>query len=295
VTAGRTTGLLALLVLVLAPATSRALSPLLPVVWSPAEPRPGDVLLVRIADAPDDLAVEWDGRSLPLFRLAGGAAALVGLDLETKPGRVAWRVSRPAADGGRTTVRAGSLRIHPRTFETEQLTLPSPQVDLDAETLARVKAERAELETALAGGVAERLWRGAFLTPVESTRPTGRFGARRIINGQPRSPHTGYDWGAPVGTPVVATNAGRVVLVAEHFFSGRLVVLDHGLGLYTHYYHLDATVVAVGERVARGQLIGRVGATGRVTGPHLHFAVSLGGARVDPLTLLGLAVPAESS
>jgi murein DD-endopeptidase MepM/ murein hydrolase activator NlpD len=129
---------------------------------------------------------------------------------------------------------------------------------------------------------------------VEGGRPTGGFGLRRVINGQPRSPHTGYDWAAPVGTPVLAANAGRVALVAEHFFAGRNIVLDHGLGLFTFYYHLDETRVGPGEPVAAGQVIGAVGATGRVTGPHLHFAVVLAGARVDPESLLALTVPPES-
>jgi murein DD-endopeptidase MepM/ murein hydrolase activator NlpD len=166
-------------------------------------------------------------------------------------------------------------------------------VDLDAPTLARVETERGHLKAALARGVAERLWRGPFRAPLEGGRPTGGFGLRRVINGQPRSPHTGYDWAAPAGTPVVAVNAGRVALVAEHFFAGRNVVLDHGLGLFTFYYHLAETRVAPDAPVAQGEVIGTVGATGRVTGAHLHFAVTLAGARVDPEALLALEVPAE--
>jgi murein DD-endopeptidase MepM/ murein hydrolase activator NlpD len=168
-------------------------------------------------------------------------------------------------------------------------------VDLDAPTLARVETERGELRTALAAGASERLWRGPFRVPVEGGQPTGGFGVRRLINGQPRSPHTGYDWAAPVGTPVVAANAGRTVLVTEHFFAGRNVVVDHGLGLFTLYYHLTETRVEPGESVAAGQVIGTVGATGRVTGPHLHFAVLLNGARVDPEALLRLVPPEERS
>jgi murein DD-endopeptidase MepM/ murein hydrolase activator NlpD len=116
------------------------------------------------------------------------------------------------------------------------------------------------------------------------------FGARRIINGQARSPHGGIDYSAPRGTPVVAANAGRVALVAEFFFPGRLVVLDHGLGLYTLYFHLDTASVTEGERLERGQTLGSVGATGRATGPHLHFGAQVGAARVDPATLLGLSL-----
>jgi len=136
----------------------------------------------------------------------------------------------------------------------------------------------------------ERLWRGKFTKPVGTPAPGTGFGARRIINGQARSPHGGIDYSAPRGTPVVAANAGRVALVAEFFFPGRLVVLDHGLGLYTLYFHLDTTSVAEGERVELGQTLGSVGATGRATGPHLHFGAQVGTARVDPTTLLGLSL-----
>jgi murein DD-endopeptidase MepM/ murein hydrolase activator NlpD len=186
------------------------------------------------------------------------------------------------------------VTVRPKTFVTQHLALPPHQVDLDAATLARVEREQAEFRGALADSVGERLWRGAFRMPVEGGVATGGFGLRRVINGQPRSPHAGYDWAAPTGTPVAAANAGRVALVAEHFFAGRLVVLDHGLGLFTYYFHLDGTTVSTGERVAKGQPIGAVGATGRVTGPHLHLGVSIAQARVDPESLLGLRPPPET-
>jgi murein DD-endopeptidase MepM/ murein hydrolase activator NlpD len=167
-------------------------------------------------------------------------------------------------------------------------------VDLDAATLARVQAERAEFQAALADGVVDRLWRGPFRAPVQGGQPTGGFGLRRVINGQPRNPHAGFDWAAPVGTPVTAAGAGRVALVAEHFFAGRLVVVDHGVSLFTLYFHLDETRVAAGTRVGGGDVVGTVGVTGRVTGPHLHFGVILDGARVDPQSLLALRSPDRS-
>lgn len=261
---------------------------------TPERPRPGDVVLVRVHGAPPDLGGEWNGRSLPLFPVGGGVAAVVGVDLETPAGPLRWRLFRPMANGGQLVVGAGTVTIRPRQFETQHLTLPPGQVDLDAPTLARVKAEQAEMAATLAGGLAERLWQGPFAKPVEGGMATGGFGLRRVINKQPRSPHAGYDWAAPRGTPVLAANAGRVALVAEHFFPGRLVVLDHGLGLYTLYFHLDEARVTAGERIDRGQPIGTVGATGRTTGPHLHFGVTIGGARVDPLALLGLVPPDPS-
>jgi len=237
---------------------------------------------------------EWDGRSLALFPTAHGIAALVGIDLDVRPGPIAWRVTRPSAAKNGGALAAGAVAVRARTFPTQPLTLPKGMVDLDAPTLARVETEREELKAALGAGAAERLWRGPFRIPVDGGQPTGGFGLRRVLNGQPRSPHTGYDWAAPAGTPVLASNAGRVALVAEHFFAGRNVILDHGLGLFTLYFHLTEARVARGEPVTGGQVIGTVGATGRVTGAHLHFAVLLNGARVDPEALLRLAPPEES-
>jgi murein DD-endopeptidase MepM/ murein hydrolase activator NlpD len=262
---------------------------------TPSSPQPGDVLLLHVTGAPPDLRVEWDGRPVAPFTSGSGWAALVGIDLDVRPGLVGWRVTRPSVAKNGGALAAGAVTVRPRTFPTQQLTLPKAMVDLDAPTLARVETERGELRAALADGARERLWRGPFRLPVEGGQATGGFGLRRVINGQPRSPHAGYDWAAPIGTSVLATNAGRVALVTEHFFAGRNVVLDHGLGLFTLYYHLAETRVASGEPVAPGQVIGTVGATGRVTGPHLHFAVLLGGARVDPEALLALAVSAEGT
>ena len=260
----------------------------------PSSPQPGDVVLLEIGGAPPDVRAEWDGRPLALFPTAHGVAALVGIDLDVRPGPIAWRVTRPSAAKNGGALAAGAVTVRARTFPTQPLTLPKGMVDLDAPTLARVETEREELKAALGAGAAERLWRGPFRIPVDGGQPTGGFGLRRVLNGQPRSPHTGYDWAAPAGTPVLASNAGRVALVAEHFFAGRNVILDHGLGLFTLYFHLTEARVARGELVTGGQVIGTVGATGRVTGAHLHFAVLLNGARVDPEALLRLAPPEES-
>jgi murein DD-endopeptidase MepM/ murein hydrolase activator NlpD len=261
---------------------------------APVRPQPGDVVLFQVTGAPPDVRAEWDGRPVSLFPNGSRWVALIGIDLDTRPGSIGWRVTRPSVAKNGGALAAGAVTVRSRTFPTQPLTLPKGMVDLDAATLARVETERGELKAALADSAGERLWRGPFRTPVEGGRPTGGFGLRRVINGQPRSPHTGYDWAAPVGTPVLAANVGRVALVAEHFFAGRNIVLDHGLGLFTFYYHLDETRVGAGEPVAAGQVIGAVGATGRVTGPHLHFAVVLAGARVDPESLLALTVPSES-
>ena len=119
---------------------------------------------------------------------------------------------------------------------------------------------------------------------------TGAFGRRRLINGQPRRPHSGEDIRAPMGTEVHAANGGIVRLSDDLFFSGTSIILDHGLGVYTMYFHLSSAAVKTGERVERGQVIGAVGATGRATGPHLHWGLRVGGARVNPMTITRLAL-----
>jgi murein DD-endopeptidase MepM/ murein hydrolase activator NlpD len=182
----------------------------------------------------------------------------------------------------------GKVKILPRDFPVQRLTLPEALVDLDPETERRALSESERLRTLYRTITPQRLWRGAFTRPVGGTEPGTGFGARRIINGKPRMPHGGIDYAAPAGTPVVAVNSGRVALVADFFFPGRLVAIDHGLGLYTLYFHLDSAAVGHGDLVERGQTIGAVGATGRATGPHLHFGAHIAGARIDPATLLGL-------
>jgi murein DD-endopeptidase MepM/ murein hydrolase activator NlpD len=261
------------------------------VAWHPSKPRVGDVAWVLVKEVTDSGVVEGsvDGKPLTFFPYAGGQAALFGVDLETKPGGHSWRVG--VVEPGREPRSAqGTLKIARRDFRVERLTLPKTMVDLDPETERRALAESKQLATLYRTITPERIWRGRFTTPVGTTGTGTGFGARRIINGQPRLPHSGSDYSAPQGTPVVAVNAGKVALVAEFFFPGRLVILNHGLGLYTAYFHLDTIAVTEGERVERGQTLGTVGATGRATGPHLHFGAQVAGARVDPTTLLGLSL-----
>jgi hypothetical protein len=261
------------------------------VTWHPAKPRIGDVAWVLVKDVLEGATVEGsvDGKPLAFFPFAGGHAALFGVDLDTKPGTHAWRVG-VVEPGREPRSLQGSVKIVRRDFHVERLTVPSTMVDLDPETERRAVAESKQLATLYRTVTPERFWRGRFTTPVGTSGAGTGFGARRIINGQPRSPHSGSDYKAPLGTPVVAANGGKVALVAEFFFPGRLVIVDHGLGLYTAYFHLDTIAVADGERVERGQTLGTVGSTGRATGPHLHFGAQVAGARIDPATLLGLSL-----
>jgi len=176
-----------------------------------------------------------------------------------------------------------SITVTPGDFGVQALSLPDKQVDLDSETLRRVEIEQRTMLTAMQR-VTPRAWDGAFILPSDGNIQN-TFGLRRMINGQPRRPHTGEDISAPAGAPVSAINHGTIRLVADHFFSGKSVVIDHGLGLYSMYFHLSDVTVHAGERVAKSQVIGAVGATGRASGPHLHWGVRLNGARVNPLSL----------
>lgn len=259
------------------------------VTFAPRSLRPGDVGLILVQGVGQKARVEGSvaDRPIQFFPYAGGAAALVGIDLETRPGRYRWRFAITDAAAPPRTV-SGRVTVGARRFLVERLTLPPAMVDLDAGTEQRAEVESERLRTLFRTVTGERLWRGPFTTPVGAGGGGTGFGARRLINGRPRSPHSGADYAAERGTPVVAANAGRVALVGDFFFPGQLVVIDHGLGLYTAYFHLDRVTVTEQEMVDRGQPIGAVGATGRATGPHLHFAVTIGSARIDPAMLLVL-------
>ncbi len=261
------------------------------VIWHPARPVIGSVAWIYVPGIPDGAVVEGSvgGHPLVFFPHGGGRAALVGFDLEQKPGPRPWTMAILEPDAEPRTLR-GRVNVQPRDFPVQRLTLPEKMVDLDPETERRAGKEAERLRTLYRTISGERLWRGTFGHPLGSRSPGTNFGSRRIINGKPRMPHGGADYAAPEGTPVVAANDGRVALVAEFFFPGRLVAIDHGLGLYTLYFHLQRASVTDGERVERGQVIGTVGATGRATGPHLHFGAQVGTARVDPASLLGLGV-----
>lgn len=256
---------------------------------TPPSPRQGDVAVVQVSGTQGARQIEGSVGGLPLafFPYSDGWAALAGIDLETRAGKHPWRVGVIDGDGS-TRKRSGSLTVRARTFPVQRLTLPAPMVDLDPEAERRAEAEAARLRTLYDTLTPERLWQGRFTVPLAVDAAGSGFGSRRIINGQPRRPHSGIDWAAERGTPVVASNRGRVALVGDFFFGGRLVMLDHGLGLYTLYMHLDRVDVTEGSLIGRGETLGAVGSTGRATGPHLHFQVQLKRTRVDPAALLEL-------
>jgi len=252
----------------------------------------GGIVSLTLRPSPrlQELRASLDGAPMALMPVGRGLAhLLVGIDVEARGRRI---VRLEAKDGrGRALAREWPVRVRPQRVAVQRLTVPREMVELDPEAARRVAIERERLEDLWRRVTPERYWRGRFVPPVTVTERPHGFGFRRIINGQNRSPHAGADYAAPLGSGVQASNRGRVALAEEQFFGGNALVLDHGGGLYTIYLHLQESLVRVGEMVDKGQAIGRVGATGRATGPHLHFGVRLQGARVDPAALLRIALP----
>lgn len=252
----------------------------------------GQVLVVKVPLEDESATVQGTflGRSIRFFpdpRLdePKGFVGLLGIDLQDEPGTHDLLVDLKQGEQSRTLNY--SVAVVKEKFHIEHLTLPKDKVDLDEKAVARWKAEQEQIKTGLASDSQARLWQPGFVEPV-SGRRTGIFGSVRIMNGQPRNPHNGEDISAPLGTPVAATNDGVVRLTVDHFFSGKGIFLDHGLGFYSMYFHLSEVLVKDGDVVKAGQIVGKVGATGRATGPHLHWGVKLNGARVNPYSLLDL-------
>jgi murein DD-endopeptidase MepM/ murein hydrolase activator NlpD len=180
-----------------------------------------------------------------------------------------------------------SIDVKAGKFKTESLKVAPNFVKPDPEQLAKAEQDGTKLREIFATVTREKLWSGRFRLPLDGGKTFANFGKRRVLNGKAGSPHTGVDLPSPTGTPVHAAQRGRVVLAEPLYFSGSTVVVDHGWGVYTLYGHLSETTVQVGDRVAAGALIGKVGATGRATGSHLHWGLTVDRARVDAMAIVG--------
>ena len=247
----------------------------------------GEVVLISVKGLATGSQVKgfWQGDPFEFFQTDEGEySSLLGIDLRLKPGNYPLQVHVVSSEGGPLKLRT-QVEVVVKDFGVQHLTLPKDTVTLDPKTLQRVKKEGAKFSQLWHKQNPERYWRGSFVRPVPGKLSTP-FGLKRILNGEPRSPHSGVDLRAAVGEPVRAANHGRIVLVGEFYFHGKAVVIDNGWGVYTMYLHLSQVNVSEGDFVEKGIIFGLAGSTGRATGPHLHWGVRQGGARVDPLALL---------
>ncbi len=264
--------------------------------WHPAEPEDGSAVLVLVTlrpDAPEGTAAEaeLDGRPIPLARSAEGQWFGIGpLPVGASGPRELKVRSRSA--GNVLDEQAWILTVGARTYGDRQLRVAPGYAEPAAAVLARITEERNRIRGTL--GLATAEWRAGpeFGWP-RPPQVRARFGERRLYNGRLQSRHYGLDLAGDEGAPVLASAAGRVALAGEFYYQGNAVYLDHGLGVYTGYFHLSRIDVTEDEEVAAGQLIGAVGSTGRVTGPHLHWSAYVGGQSVDPSTLLELRLPVQ--
>lgn len=245
-----------------------------------SEPVPGGVFVLPLAPAARAPRADYDGRRVLVVRDAGRWYALVGIPLQARPGKATLVIRK--ADRTRTVL----FRIRPHRYPTQRITLKNKQmVTPSPKELRRIERELTRIHADLRHWRPSRRVDTAFRAPIAGIL-TSPFGARRILNGKPRNPHSGVDLAAPAGTPIRAPAGGEILDTGDYYFNGKTVFIDHGRGLVTLYCHLSAIDVHRGEIVKTGQVIGKVGRTGRVTGPNLHWGMSLDGTLVNPLLFL---------
>lgn len=256
----------------------------------------GSLLLVTLrGERPlGEVSGRWAEKEVPFWRSGekGPNApgpdvrhALIGIDLQKPAGTYEFTATSTPATGSATSCRA-MVKVEEGHFATENLTVKQQFVEPDPAQVARAEEETKRLRAIYEHVTPERLWSGPFRVPLDGVFKGTNFGRRRVLNGHPGSPHTGVDFPAATGTPVHASQAGRVVLAEGLYFAGNTVIVDHGLGIYTFYCHFSEIDAKVGDEVQAGTVLGKVGATGRVTGPHLHWGLSVERARVNALDIV---------
>lgn len=247
----------------------------------PRESRvPGGIAFIEIPGGDLAPTALIDTRRAAVIRQDNRWLAIVGIPLSSKPGPHKIKVSTPKG-----TVDV-PFEVTDKSYRTQHLTIKNErQVNPKPEDLKRIETERERSDAALSRFTTDATPVFALQSPVTGQR-SDSYGSRRVFNGQPRNPHSGMDIAAAKGTPIHSPAAGTVVEAGSFFFNGNTLFIDHGYGLVTMYCHLEQIRVKVGDRLAAGDLLGTVGATGRVTGPHLHWGVALNRAMVDPALFL---------
>ena len=241
---------------------------------------PGGIAIIALGDALQKPEASYDDKQVLVTRHQGQWLALVGLSLSAKPGPHTLKTTI----AGRSESR--EFLVSDKQYEEQHITLTNKRmVNPYKNDLERIRSDQARSRKAFASWDAQREAELGFVTPVQG-RLSGTFGKKRFFNKQPRRPHSGMDIAAPTGTPILAPAAGTIIETGDYFFNGNTVFIDHGEGLITMFCHMDSIGVKVGQQVARGESVGTVGMTGRVTGPHLHWTISLNNNRVDPALFL---------
>ena len=274
-------------------APARAFSQTSSVTFDPALVEYGSPELIRVvAPALAKVEGEWLGHPLQFFSALDGRTrfALAGVDVEALAGPSHLRITVTPNRSGVLDL-SQTVKIHTARYRTESLSVAPGFVEPSPEALKRIEAEVQLKTKVFAASAAEPLWSGDFRAPVAAAA-TDSFGVRRMFNGKLASIHKGMDFRAASGTQVRAGNSGVVVLARPLYYEGNCVVIDHGQGLFTISMHLSRIDVQEGQRVATGERLGLSGATGRVTGPHLHWAVRWQGAYLDPAKVLRLDLSA---
>ncbi|AMK12653.1 M23 family metallopeptidase [Pseudodesulfovibrio indicus] len=270
-----------------APAPAQSVPAL--VLAAPSKVGVGRPFLVRLtSDLPlESVSIHWQGRevvpSISVWNNRHVALAMLGTDvLSERPGKEDLSVIA-SVDGKESTLRR-TVRVTSVDYPTQELTLPEKMVTPPQDVLDRIAAEGVKTSEAKNTVSAQRLWTLPLERPVDGI-VLSVYGARRILNGKPKNPHRGLDFRSPMGNPVKSVAAGKVILVGDHYYAGNSVYVDHGNGVVSMYFHLSEPTVKEGDAVERGQTVGLTGMTGRATGPHLHFSLSVLGELVDPAGL----------
>jgi hypothetical protein len=253
--------------------------------------QPGELVVVTIDGADRDagaISVKAFDRDVTPYRGDDGVwRALVGIDLDAKPGTYPIVVSRSAKASAEREAITRELHVRPKAFPTRRLKVDPNFVTPPPSALEQIERDAKLLESTWRSSAPQRLWAAAFVAPVDEPANSA-FGTRSIFNGQPRNAHGGADFPSAAGTPIHAPNAGKVLVARDLYYAGNTVIIDHGLGMFSMLAHLSAFDVHEGDVVKRSDVVGRVGATGRVTGPHLHWALRVNGSRIDPLSAIAL-------
>jgi len=246
------------------------------VVWLSASPQ-NDILSVNFTYKHNTIDFYRDEDSNSFI-------GFLAIDLEEPPGKKSLQITVKNKDGFEI-IRNFDYYVIKNKFPIQRLWLPKSKVFLSKKNLKRHFREKAAIQRAFDSATHEKLWCDGFMSPSDG-KITSPFGVKRFLNNKRRNPHSGVDFRASEGTPVPASSDGLVALTGNFFFAGKIVLIDHGMCIFTIYSHLSLISVKMGDKITKGEIIGLVGSTGRVTGPHLHWGVKINNQRIDPLSFL---------